>query len=129
MLAVIGALLIVLGGFLRWRNPSSAIGATMLAIGGLSLAGGSVGALGMTNGVAAVWAFGAVLFAAFAALGPAALRPGAALFAAGLALMSLDVVLARHPMWLSSVAIVVLVLGAAALINGLLARVLRKVVI
>jgi len=118
VLALLGVLLIALGGFLYWKSGSET-GKTMLWIGALSLAGGSVALLALTNGTAAVWAFGAVLFVALAALGPAAIRPGASLVATGLALMCLDVVLDRHPMWLSTFAIVVLVLGAAALVNGM----------
>ena len=125
---MLGVLLIALGGYLRWKS-GSAMGTTMLAIGALSLAGGAVALLALTNGQAAWWAFGAALFAALASLGPGHFRPGAALVATGFALICLDVVLARHPMWLSTFGIVILVLGAAALVNGLFARATRKVVI
>jgi hypothetical protein len=126
VLAVLGVLLIALGGFLHWKS-GSAVGTTMLAIGGVSLAAGAVAVLALTNGAAAWWAFGAAVFAALAALGPPAFRPGTALVATGLALICLDVVLTRHPMWLSTFGIVLLALGGAALLNGL-ARAARKVV-
>jgi len=126
VLAVLGVLLIALGGFLRWKS-GSAVGTTMLVIGGLSLAAGAVAVIALTNGSAAWWAFGAAVFAALAALGPPAFRPGAALVATGLALICLDVVLIRHPMWLSTFGIVLLALGGAALLNGL-ARTARKAV-
>lgn len=118
MLATLGVLLVLLGGVLRAMAPSP-VGTAMLAIGGMSIAGGVVSALSLTNnGVAAEWAFGAALFAALAALGPVKMRPGSALLAAGMGLACLDRLLAQTPMWLGTLAIIVLALGLAALVNA-----------
>ena len=100
------------------------MGKTMLWIGALSLAGGSVALLALTNGDAAKWAILAVVCAGLAAAGPSAMRLGASLLAAAFALFCLDAVLNGNPMWLTTLGIVVGVLGVAALIN--FARTARK---
>jgi hypothetical protein len=118
-LAVLGVLLVVLGGALR-RMMQSPIGTAMLAIGGVSAAAGAVGALSLTNGAAAPWALAASLFAALAALGPRTMRPGSALLATGMGLGCLDRLVSGSPMWLGTLAIIVLALGIAALVNAAL---------
>jgi hypothetical protein len=120
-LAVLGVLLVLLGGTVRWMTQSP-VGAAMLAIGGVCAAAGVVGALSLTNGVAAQWALAASLFAALAALGPRSMRPGSALLATGMGLGCLDRVVAGSPMWLGTLTIIVLALGIAALVNAALAR-------
>ena len=116
-----GALLVLLGGVLRWTTQSP-VGTAMLAIGGVCAAAGAVGALSLTNGAAAPWALAASLFAALAALGPRTMRPGSALLATGMALGCLDRLVAGSPMWLGTLVIIVLALGVAALANAALAR-------
>jgi hypothetical protein len=115
----------LLGGVLRWKTRSP-VGTAMLAIGGVSIGAGVVGALSLTNGAAAEWALAAVLFAALAALGPVAMRPGSALLSAGMGLGCLFQVVAGRPMWLSTLAIILVALGLAALVNGAFARPSRE---
>jgi hypothetical protein len=120
-LAALGVLLVLLGGALRWTTQSP-VGTAMLAIGGVCTAAGVVGALSLTDGVAAEWALGAALFAALAALGPAAMRPGSALLAIGMGFGCLDRLVIGRPMWLGTLTVIVLALGLAALVNAALAR-------
>lgn len=117
MLATLGVLLVLLGGAVRAMTQSP-VGATMLAIGGISTAAGVVGALSLTNGLAAEWALGAALFAALATLGSPTMRAGFVLLATGMGLGCLDRLIAGGPMWLSTLTIIVLALGLAALLNN-----------
>jgi hypothetical protein len=125
-LAALGVLLVLLGVVVRWKTRSP-VGGALLAIGGVSISAGVVGALSLTNGAAAEWALAASLFAALATLGPMAMRPGSALLAAGMALGCLFQVIAGRPMWLSTLMIITIALGLAALVNGALARPSRTI--